>query len=84
MTYNNNHNDLIEKIKNPAEADAYFESVLKECKNYDDETAKQHLLAALKNISEAQPDVTHLDLSKNNFKLSVILRVLNFISKKLM
>lgn len=83
MTNNTSHKDLIEKLKNPTEANIYFEAVLKECKNYSDEDAKQHLLEALKNISAAQPDVAHLDLSKENFKLSVVLRVLNYISKKL-
>jgi len=70
-------------LKNPKDADKYFESVLKECKNYDDEKAKQHLLEALKNVSEAQPDSAHLDLSKENFKLSTVLRILHYVSKKL-
>ncbi len=79
----NNHKELIEKLKNPEAANAYFEAVLKECKNYDDETSKQRILEALKNISEAQPDAAHLDLSQDGFTVSAALRVLNFVSKNL-
>lgn len=70
-------------IKNPEDANEYFEAVLKECRNYDDEKSKQHILEALKNISEAQPGVSHVDLSKNSFTVGAVLRVLNFVSKKL-
>lgn len=83
MTPVNRNSELIEKLKNPAEADAYFEAVLKECKHYDDTKAKEHILEALKNISAAQPENANLDLSQDNFKLNVVLRVLNFVAKKL-
>lgn len=50
----NYHELLIESLKDPAEASAYFNAVLEECKSCDDEEAQRLLLLALKNLTEAQ------------------------------
>jgi hypothetical protein len=79
----NNRKELIDKLKNHTEADLYLENVLRECKAYDDEKSKQHILAALRNIEEAQPDIVHIDLSRKGFTVNMVLRILNYVSKNL-
>lgn len=56
----NNQHDLIEKLKDDKEAEAYFWAVLEECKNCDKEEAQKRLVVALKNLSEAQGGVANL------------------------
>lgn len=55
MSYENmNQQELIEKLKDDAQADAYFYEVLEKCKTADQQQAKEQLMIALKNITQAQ------------------------------
>ena len=51
---------LIESLKDPQEAQAYFEAILEECKECDEEESQKLILLALKNIAEAQGGITKL------------------------
>ncbi len=77
------HADLIKKLKDPKEADLYFSSVLEKCKSLDKNEADKLLHEALKNIAEARPEDVNIDVNENSLKLSALLRLLHFISRKL-
>jgi len=80
-----NHTDLINKLKDPKEADAYFTSILEQCKKIDKQEADALMLDALRNIAQARPEDVHVDLNnENSFKMKALLRILNFVSKKCM
>ena len=82
---------LLQDLKDPKEAVAYFNAILEECKECDEEEAKQLVLQALKNIADAQGGITELaaktklgrqslykTLSPNgNPKLSTIITITN-------
>jgi probable addiction module antidote protein len=51
---------LIQSLKDPQEAQAYFNAILEECKSCDAEEAQKLLLLALKNITEAQGGIAKL------------------------
>jgi probable addiction module antidote protein len=51
---------LIERLRDPKEARAYFDAILEECKSCDEEEAKKLILLALKDIAEAQGGVSEL------------------------
>ena len=51
---------LIEQLKDPKEAKAYFNAILEECKDCYDEEAKRLILSALKDITEAQGGISEL------------------------
>lgn len=53
------HKELIEKLKNDKEAEAYFLAILKECKHGDKEEAQKHLIEALKNLTEAHGGIAN-------------------------
>ncbi len=53
---------LIESLKNPKEAEAYFNAILKACKECDEEEAQKLILLAFKNLTEAQGGVSKLAL----------------------
>lgn len=77
--------DLINKLKDPQEADAYFISILEQCKKLDKQEADTLMLCALRNIAQARPEDVHVDVNnENSFKIKALLRVLNFVSKKFM
>jgi hypothetical protein len=50
----NTHEELIEKLKNEAQADAYFYDVIAQCKTVEKQQAKLLLTTALKNITQAR------------------------------
>lgn len=56
----NNHEALIEKLKNDTEAEAYFLAILEKCKKSDKEEAQKLLIEALKNLTEAQGGIANL------------------------
>ena len=56
-TYKSYHSYLIESLKDPLEAAAYLDAVL-------EDGDFEHILLALKNVAEAQQDIT--SNSKNN------------------
>ena len=62
-TYKSYHSYLIESLKDPLEAAAYLDAVLE---NGDFE----HILLALKNVAEAQQDITN-NPKKNNLNLDI-------------
>jgi probable addiction module antidote protein len=51
---------LIDKLKDPEEAVAYFNAILEECKSCDPEEAQKLLLSALKDITDAQGGISKL------------------------
>lgn len=51
---------LIESLKDPKEAEAYFSAVLEACKECDEEEAQKLILLAFKNLTEAQGGVAKL------------------------
>lgn len=54
MSKNNiNHKELIDKLKNDKEAEAYFYAIIEKCKNEDKEKAQKHLIEALQNLTQA-------------------------------
>jgi hypothetical protein len=77
------HENLINKLKDHEEADLYMSSVLEKCKNLDRSEADKLLHEALKNLAEARPEDVGINVNENSFKLSALLRLLHFISKKL-
>lgn len=82
---NKNHQDLIDKLKQPHAADVYFTEILEKCKNLDKREAEELLHGALKNIAEARPEDVHIDVNnENSFKMRALLRFLHYISKKIM
>jgi len=84
---------LIEQLKDPKEALLYFNAILDECRDCDEEEAKQLVLQALKNITEAQGGMAELaektklgrqslykTLSpKGNPKLSTLITITNVL-----
>lgn len=77
--------DLINKLKDPKEADLYFTAVLERCKNLDKKESDRLLGEALKNIAEARPEDVNIDVNnENSLKMRALLRFLRFISKKFM
>ena len=56
-TYKSYHSYLIESLKDPLEAAAYLDAVI-------EDGDFEHILLALKNVAEAQQDITNN--SKNN------------------
>ena len=64
-TYKSYHSYLIESLKDPLEAAAYLDAVLEDG-DFD------HILLALKNVAEAQQDLTN---NSTNHKLNVDLNL---------
>ena len=61
MLHNKNHDqDLIEALKDDAQADAYFFSVLDNCKKVDKQEAQKQLELALKNLTHAQGGLANM------------------------
>ncbi|TYQ26722.1 transcriptional regulator [Pseudanabaena sp. UWO311] len=89
-TYKSYHSYLIESLKDPLEAAAYLDAVL-------EDGDFEHILLALKNVAEAQQDITNnsknnnlnLDLSSQLFpnqqpsELMTIAKLLNQLGLKL-
>ncbi|MEA5489941.1 MULTISPECIES: DNA-binding protein [Pseudanabaena] len=89
-TYKSYHSYLIESLKDPLEAAAYLDAVL-------EDGDFEHILLALKNVAEAQQDVTNnsknkklnLDLNSQLFpnqqpsELMTIAKLLNQLGLKL-
>jgi len=77
--------DLINTLKDPKEADKYFSSILEQCKKLDKKEADVLMLNALRNIAQARPEDVHVDINnENTLTMKTLLRVLHFVSKKLM
>lgn len=75
--------DLIDKLKDPKEADAYFTSILEQCKKLDRKESDELMLTALRNIAQARPEDVHVDLNnENSFKTKALLRILSSVSKR--
>ena len=53
---------LIESLRNPKEAKAYFHAILEACKECDEEEAQKLILLAFKNLTEAQGGISKLAL----------------------
>lgn len=51
---NINQQELIEKLKDESQADAYFYEVIEKCKKLDKEKAQEQMIVALQNIAQAQ------------------------------
>jgi hypothetical protein len=51
---NKGHQELIEKLKDEAQADAYFYEVIEKCKKLDKQQAQEQMIVALQNIAQAQ------------------------------
>ena len=51
---NINQQELIEKLKDEAQADAYFYEVIEKCKKLDKQKAQEQMIIALQNIAQAQ------------------------------
>ncbi|WP_271252182.1 helix-turn-helix domain-containing transcriptional regulator [Pseudanabaena sp. Chao 1811] len=62
-TYKSYHSYLIESLKDPLEAAAYLDAVLEDG-NFE------HILLALKNVAEAQQDITN-NSKNNNLNLDI-------------
>lgn len=78
------HADLINKLRDPKEADAYFTGILERCKQLDKKEADTLLVEALRNIAQARPEDVHIDLNnESSLKMRALLRLLQFVSKKL-
>ncbi|MEA5480499.1 transcriptional regulator [Pseudanabaena galeata UHCC 0370] len=89
-TYKSYHSYLIESLKDPLEAAAYLDAVL-------EDGDFEHILLALKNVAEAQQDITNnsknkklnLDLNSQLFpnqqpsELMTIAKLLNQLGLKL-
>lgn len=61
MIRSRNYRDLlIQDLKDPKEAQAYFNAILEECKKCDEEESQKLLLLALKNIADAQGGISKL------------------------
>ena len=78
------HTDLINRLKDSKEADLYLSSILEKCKNLDKEEADKLLHKALRNIAESRPQDVNIDVNENSLKLSALLCLLHFVSRKLM
>jgi probable addiction module antidote protein len=52
--------ELIKALRDPEEATAYFNAILEECKDCDEEEAQKLILLALKDITEAQGGIAVL------------------------
>ncbi|OYQ64135.1 hypothetical protein B9G53_13270 [Pseudanabaena sp. SR411] len=62
-TYKSYHSYLIESLKDPLEAAAYLDAVL-------EDGDFEHILLALKNVAEAQQDITN-NSKNNNLNLDI-------------
>ena len=62
-TYKSYHSYLIESLKDPLEAAAYLDAVL-------EDGDFEHILLALKNVAEAQQDITN-NQKNNNLNLDI-------------
>jgi DNA-binding phage protein len=62
-TYKSYHSYLIESLKDPLEAAAYVDAVL-------EDGDFEHILLALKNVAEAQQDITN-NSKNNNLNLDI-------------
>lgn len=51
---------LVERLKDPKQAAMYFEAILEETKDCEEEEARRLILSALKDIAEAQGGITKL------------------------
>lgn len=51
---------LIERLKDPMQAAMYFQAILEECKDCDEEEGRRLILSALKDIADAQGGITKL------------------------
>jgi probable addiction module antidote protein len=85
------HDFLIEHLSDPREASMYFNAILEECKDCDEDEANQLVLQALKNIAQAQGGLTKLAAKtklgrpslnktlspKSNLKLSTVITISN-------
>src|SRR5436190_2223015 len=52
--------ELLKTLKDPEEAEGYFNAILEECKDCDEEEAQKLILLALKNITDAQGGIAKL------------------------
>jgi probable addiction module antidote protein len=82
---------LLERLKDPKEAMLYFNAILEECKDCDEQEAKELVLTALKDIAEAQGGIADLAVKtklgrqslyktlspKGNPKLSTLITITN-------
>ena len=62
-TYKSYHSYLIESLKDPLEAAAYLDAVI-------EDGDFEHILLALKNVAEAQQDITN-NSKNNNLNLDI-------------
>jgi len=62
-TYKSYHSYLLESLKDPLEAAAYLDAVL-------EDGDFEHILLALKNVAEAQQDITN-NSKNNNLNLDI-------------
>jgi DNA-binding phage protein len=62
-TYKSYHSYLIESLKDPLEAAAYLDAVI-------EDGDFEHILLALKNVAEAQQDITN-NQKNNNLNLDI-------------
>jgi len=46
--------ELMEKLKDEVQADAYFYEVIEACKKLDNQPAQEQMIVVLKNIAQAQ------------------------------
>lgn len=51
---------LIERLKDPKQASMYFDAILTECEDCDEEEGRRLIVAALKHIADAQGGVKEL------------------------
>lgn len=70
------HDLLIKRLKDPKEAAAYFEAILEECKELDEQESMELVLAALKDITDAQGGIAAL-VKKTKLKRQNITRSLS-------
>jgi DNA-binding phage protein len=59
---------LVERLKNPKEATFYFNAILDECKDCDEEEAKQLISAALNDIADAQSNASLTTITQHHKK----------------
>ena len=51
---------LVERLKDPKQASMYFEAILAECEDCDEEEGRRLILSALKDIADAQGGIKEL------------------------
>lgn len=72
MTRSKNFRDyLLDRIKDPSQAALYFQAILEECKDCDEEEGRRLILSALKNIADAQGGISEL-VTKTKLKRTSI------------